>query len=267
VTSVIAGAFAARRDTGLGVRLFAALSAGLGGALGSSLALFPARHAQLQHGDGATLAGMSIAIAAAAGVILAFVMVGARTLGWSVAATGALIWGFLGGAVAVSATDPQARLGRLSAPGLSASFEHGFGLWGLPAITALLTVIVALVARFNGHNRFAIALSGAAGPATVALAYGVAGPGVSDFQKIPWISALVAVAAGLTVSVLVALPPRGTPKQAVERREPLPHRTPMRAPIPPKDSFADLRPSREPLTTASNSHSDRSQPFVPRPLG
>lgn len=212
VTSVIAGAYAGSRASGSGTRLSASFAAGLGGALGASIALYPARAATLPQGDARLMASIALGFAAITGLILAFGLLSARSLGWNVAVTSILVWGLLAVAVAAHATD--IRLGQLDTPGLSRSFVHSLSLWGLPAALGVLSLITAVVARFRGHNRAAVAFSGLAGPATIALAYAIAGPGVSDAQKIPWTSALITVAAGLAASLLVALPPRRTPAAA-----------------------------------------------------
>jgi hypothetical protein len=205
VTSVIAGAYAGSRASGSGTRLAASLAAGLGGALGASIALYPARETRLPQGDAQLLAGIALAFAAIAGFILAFGLLSARALGWNVAATSVLAWGLLALGVAGHADD--IRLGQIST-------VDGLTLWGLPAALGVLSLITAIVARVRRHHRAAVAFSGIAGPATIALAYALAGPGDGDPQKIPWTSALVAVITGLAASLLVALPPRGTPNGA-----------------------------------------------------
>lgn len=209
ISSVIAGAYAGSRASGSGARMSASFAAGAGGALGASIALYPARAATLPQGNPQLMAGIAVGVAAIAGLILAFGLLSARSLGWSAAGTGIAVWGLISIGVATHAD--SARLGQLDTPALSSSFVHILSLWGLPAAMAVLAIVTAIIARTAGRHRAAVALSGVVGPATIALAYAIAGPGDSDAQKIPWTSAMIAVAAGLAASLLVALPPRRTP--------------------------------------------------------
>lgn len=205
ISSVIAGAYAGSRASGSGTRMSASLAAGIGGALGASVALYPARSATLPQGDALLMVSIAVGFAAIAGFILAFSLLSARSLGWNVTAAAIAGWGLI--AVGVINHADSVRLGQLEAAGLS-----GLSLWGLPAAMAVLALVTAIIARTSGHHRAAVAFTGLAGPATIAIAYAIAGPGVSDAQKIPWISALIAVVAGLAASLLVALPPRRTPE-------------------------------------------------------
>jgi hypothetical protein len=213
VSSAVAGAYAGGRGATSGIRLSSALAAGFGGAAGASVALYPLGSAVLEQGDPRLLAGIALGFAAVAGFILAFGFLAARALAWNAAVVSLLVWGLLAAAIATKA--PQVRLAQLDTPNLSRSLVHGLSMWGLPVMVAVLSLLTAIVARVRGHHRAAIAFSGLAGAATIALAYALAGPGSSDAQKIPWTSALVAAVAGLTASVLVALP-RRTPDEADE---------------------------------------------------
>jgi hypothetical protein len=208
ITSVIAGAYASSRASGSGTRMTASFAAGLGGALGASVALYAARAATLPKGDAQLMVGIAIGFAAIAGFILAFGLLSAASLGWNAAATAAVVWAFI--AVGVATHADSVTLGRLDTPDLSKSIVHSLTLWGLPVAMAVLALVTAIIARTRGHHRGAVAFTGVAGPATIALAYVIAGPGASDTQKIPWTAAMIAVVAGLAASLLVALPPRRT---------------------------------------------------------
>lgn len=208
ITSVIAGAYAGSRASGSGTRVSASFAACLGGALGASIALYPARAATLPKGDAQLTVGIALGFAAIAGFILAVGLLGARSLGWNAVVVGILAWGLI--AIGVATHADSARLGQLDTPDLSPSLVHNLGLWGLPVAMAALGIVTAIIARIRGHHRAVVAFSGLAGPATIALAYAIAGPGDSDPQKIPWTSAMIALVAGLAVSLLVALPPRRT---------------------------------------------------------
>ncbi|NUR69855.1 MAG: hypothetical protein HOU81_03465 [Hamadaea sp.] len=300
VIAVAAGTAIGAHSAGLGVRVSAAVAAGIGGAAGTAIALFPARHAQLPNGDPALQAGLALTIGAAAGLVFAFAILSARSLAWSAGAYALVVWGLIAGGVAKSADAPP-RLGGLAGLGLSPAAVDDAQLFGLPAIAAVLGVIVAVTARLRGHHRLAVALSGAAGPATVALAYAIAGPGSSDFQKLPWVAALGAVLTGLVASAIVAIPPRRQPDDATSSTlgtEALAVPAPTSAPdsavrtetdkLPPRrESKARPAPARsrprptndaveswvsglgEPsaATNASASSSSERGGFVPRPLG
>lgn len=247
ISSVIAGAYAGSRASGSGTRMSASFAAGIGGALGASVALYPARAATLPQGDAQLMVGIAVGFAAIAGLIVAFSLLSARSLGWNVTAAAIAVWVLI--AVGVINHADSIRLGQLEASGLP-----GLSLSGLPAAMAVLALIIAIIARTSGHHRAAVAFTGLAGPATIALAYAIAGPGTSDAQKIPWISAMIAAAAGLTASLLVALPPRRTPEADTQSwgGEPFP------LPKSSTDTFPDLQRRRRSFDDLD----DRAAPVV-----
>ena len=88
---------------------------------------------------------------------------------------------------------------------------------------AVVGLVVAGVARWRRSGRFGVALAGFGGPAVVAAAYLVAGPGASadrTAQADPYLAALIAVGAGLIASVLIAMPGRRVPVHAPAGPEP-----------------------------------------------
>ncbi len=270
LAAVMLGTVVSSRNAGLGTRFSAAIAAALGGALGSAVALVPARHADVPLGDPLLLAGIAIGLAAAAGTLLAFVSAHGRALAWNAIVYGIVVWALLG--EATTGPDP-ARLGQLSEARLSGPLVHNLGLWGPPAAAGVLALVVAVLARVRGQHRLPIALSGLAGPAMVAIAYLVAGPGSSDYQKIPWVAAMLAAGVGLAVSVVVGLPPRRDDAVA-EAMSTDTAPLPQRQPGPVADGFAPRPASRRPDSTESwlNDLSPRRTPedkqqFVPRPLG
>jgi len=302
VIAVAVGTAVGARPAGLGIRVSAAVAAGLGGAAGTALALVPARHAHIPNGDPRLQAGLALGIGAAAGLIFAFALLSARALLWNATAYAVLTWGLIAGAAGRSENPPH--LGGLAGLGLSPDLVHSSQLWGLPVLAAVLGLLVALAARLRGHHRLAVALSGAAGPATVGLAYVIAGPGSSDVQKLPWIAALGAIVTGLAASVLVAIPPRRQPDLAAtdpatmtaatgEDLPSLPSRRDWKAeiaaPAPkqpkqapkqtPKPTKSSPRPSNDAVESWVSTLTDtgvekmrpaadeNDRPFVPRPLG
>ncbi len=98
--------------------------------------------------------------------------------------------------------------------------------WTGPSLMIGMAVVggalVALVARWGGGGRPWIAMSGLAGPLVVAAAYLLAGPGTADpGQRDAYYASLIAVAAGLFASALIAAPrprtPARIPKTAARR--------------------------------------------------
>jgi hypothetical protein len=89
---------------------------------------------------------------------------------------------------------------------------------------AAVAVLVSAIARWRGARRLGASLAGLGGPALVAAAYLVAGPGAQGSpQSQTYVAALIATAAGLAASTLVAIPgrraaakPRVRPAPAVE---------------------------------------------------
>jgi len=81
-----------------------------------------------------------------------------------------------------------------------------------------IAVLVALRAARAGQRRALVALSGAAGPVLVLIAYRLGGPGTGDHvaQLLPYLVAHLAVPVGLAGSVLVAL---AVPRPAVPAPE------------------------------------------------
>jgi hypothetical protein len=74
----------------------------------------------------------------------------------------------------------------------------------------VLGFAVAMVARWGGAQRPAVAASGMAGPALVAAAYALAHPDLSDLT---FRSSLYAIGAGLLAAILVAIPGRDEPRE------------------------------------------------------
>ncbi len=218
--SVLSGAFvgrlAVRREdwrVGVGARISASLAAALGAAAVVGLAWLPASGAQP---PGNVNPGLVVSITAGAGIvgglILALLALAARPVAVGLQVSIAWLWlTALGCAVAGLVTHqpyPAPRLGVLDAPQLAGS------VWNNPrlmvGLAALVGLVVAGFARWRRSGRFGVSLAGFGGPALVATAYLIAGPGTSDdtAQGEPYLTAMVAVGAGLIASVLIAMPGR-----------------------------------------------------------
>jgi hypothetical protein len=231
----LVGRMAVRRakgSDGVGARITASLAAVAGASAVVGLAWLPAHNA---HPPANVNPGLVVSLTAGAGIlvglVLALVAVFAAPVAVGLRITVAWLWLMaIGCAVAGLLSHqpyPAPRLGALDAPSLIASspWTESRLMIGAAAVVALG---VAGVARWGGGGRLGVALSGVGGPAVVAASYLIAGPGSGaerPAQAEPYVAALIAAAAGLVLSVLIAMPGRRTaapPEPAREFvREPL----------------------------------------------
>jgi hypothetical protein len=221
LAGALVGRLAVRRHRGadsFGSRLTAALVAALGAGAAVGLAWLPAQSLQPPTNVDA---GLVVALTASAGVlvglILALLALSARPVAVGLQATAAWIWLVaIGATVAELSSDaqtyPAPRVAMLDAPSvLPASPWTGPRM--MIIVAAAVGLVVSGVARWRGSGRLGAALAGFGGPAVVAAAYLVAGPGPAGdpaSQRDPYLAALFAVGAGLVASVLVAMPGRRT---------------------------------------------------------
>ena len=214
LSGALVGRLAVRREgwrVGVGARISASLAAALGAAAVVGLAWLPASAAQP---PGNVNPGLVVSITAGAGIVgglvLALLALAARPVTVGLQVSIAWLWLTAGGcAVAGLVTHqpyPAPRLGVLDAPQLAGS------VWNNPrlmvGVAALFGLVVAGFARWRKSGRFGVSLAGFGGPALVATAYLIAGPGTNSdsAQGEPYLAAMVAVGAGLIASVLIAMP-------------------------------------------------------------
>jgi hypothetical protein len=201
-------------------RLTAAGSAGLGAIVAlAPLTVYPAVTAKLDNLDPAITVGVNVAGAAAAGIVLAALVAGNPPLTSGVLVVALAVWG-LGIASAVSTAPAQGRLylspvrlGVLDIHALQAVQRAQFSM---PALAILVSVLVALGGRARYRSRVLIAVCGATGPLTVALAYLISGPGISHEvtnQADAYLGAMIAVVVGLIPSMIIALLPGYKPER------------------------------------------------------
>ncbi len=205
-------------------RVAAAFSAGVGASIAVGLAWLPARSAKPPvsvHPE--LLVAMAAGVAIVVGIVIALVAMSVPPIAGGVRAAAAWIWLVgIGSAIAGYLThEPYAppRLGVLDAPSIVP-----VAWWSGPllmiAVAAILGVVIASVARWAEAGRSGIAFSGFAGPAVVAAAYLIAGPGDTNLQTEPYRAALISVGAGLIGSVAVSIPkPRRSATTAKAGRE------------------------------------------------
>jgi type IV secretory pathway TrbD component len=206
------------------------------------LSMQPARAAQLttQSVNPALIVGLAAGLGAVAGLLAAIAILGLRTFTWSVATIGTLVW--ITALVSVAPhvgpkdTVPTIRLGVLE--NAVQAGNRWIETLGMPVAALLVGAAVAGIARWRQYPPLAAAISGLAGPATLALAYLVAGPGPNSNQTdqvAPYLGALIAVPAGLLGSLLVVVARRPimAPKPATEadgaQQPDLPDQPPTRA--------------------------------------
>jgi type IV secretory pathway TrbD component len=241
--AVTAAGVARRHDyqPGAGTRIALALLGGLGAGTVAPLSMLPARAAQLttQSFNPAFVVGLAAGLGAVAGLLAAIAILGLRTFTWSVATIGTLIWiaGLVSAAPHLGPKDsmPTIRLGVLD--NATQAGSRWVETLGMPVAALLAGAAVAGVARWRQYPPLAAAISGLVGPATLALAYLIAGPGLNSNQTdqvAPYLGALIAVPAGLLGSLLVVVARRPTraAKPATEagsaEQPDLPGQTPTR---------------------------------------
>ncbi len=215
--SVLAGAAMGRRAVirpgraeGVMARLTAALFAVIGACAAMTLIWLPARDATppvAAYPDLEVLLHSGAGIIA--GLVLALLALFVSPIAGNLRAVVAWVWLAGIGSAAAGLSSGEAftspRLGIVDAPSTPT------GWWSGPesfiAVAGLLGLGVAVIARWGGAQRWAVAISGFAGPALVATSYLVAGSTADLLRAQPLRSVLIAVVAGLGASILVAVPP------------------------------------------------------------
>jgi hypothetical protein len=200
-----------RRD-GAGARLVASLCAAVGAGAVVGLAWLQASGTQPPT---QVNPGLVVSLTAGAGVLAGFLLallaLSARPVAAALFASLTWLWLVgIGSAVAGFVTHepyPAPRLGVLDAPQFAGS------AWTNPRLMFVMAVLVGIVVagipRWRRAGRLGVALAGFPGPAMVAAAYLIAGPGTGadrSAQSDPYFAALIAVGAGLVASVLIAMP-------------------------------------------------------------
>ncbi|HET8682299.1 MAG TPA: hypothetical protein VFM54_10555 [Micromonosporaceae bacterium] len=234
--AVIAGALAGvdslrrhRLHPGFGGWVGATLAATPGAAVTIPLVAVPASAAELPFTSPALEAGIAAAVGILAGVFGALAVLCARLIAGSVYATIFWVWAVAlasAGALMGSSAPPRGqRLGVLALPGMSFDLTQDLVLVMTAGAAVLLGGLIAAYGRWLGEHRLVVAASGLAGPALLAAAYLIAGPGrTSDppDQLVPYWAALIGVGAGTVTSVLVAFvrrPLRAQPDEPEETGE------------------------------------------------
>ncbi|MEJ3750888.1 hypothetical protein WEI85_47665 [Actinomycetes bacterium KLBMP 9797] len=261
IVATVAGALAADRrarqhkhHAGTGSRLGYSVFAGIGAAAALPLCMLPARAADAPSGDPVLIVGLSVGLGVIAGLFAAIVVIGQGPLLGNVVVMSAGVWllGLISAVQSVREPAPAVRLGTYDAATLADSTTQRLAVLTMPVLALLAGALTAGVSRWLGRPSRAVVASGLIGPAMLALAYLIAGPGsdIDDYQAAPYWGALVAIAAGTLGSALVAVlrrPTRARPSASDAPTTPAPNASdgPPPAGPPPRGTA----PADGPTTT------------------
>jgi hypothetical protein len=253
----LAGAAAGARTAGryqlvrqLGRRIIVAVAAGVGALVVVPLTALPAETAELVGRAGAVPA-LEVALAAGlgmvVGVLAAVAVLSLRLVALSVTLLVAGVWLLalvsVAPSLAPTADLPAVRLGVLDLPALGG--ESAAAVLSAPILALLICGAVAAAARSRGLPPLPTAVSSTAAPGLLALVYLVGSPGTGDraVQAAPYAGALMAVAAGLLVSLGVGVV-RGSarPGGAVAAPELTPDTWPAPVPVDPRPALGPPEP-------------------------
>jgi hypothetical protein len=194
-----------------GVQAATAAAAALGALVVAPLSMQPARAAEVASADPVVSVGVIAALGAGIGFVAALATLVQRPIRWNVGAIIAAVWflAVLSVTPSLGPDDPLpvVRLGVLDPSWLGAGTAQRLAVVTMPALALVTGALAGALARSRGLPRPAVASCGVGGPALLALAYLVAGPGGSSdgYQAAPYWGALIAVVAGGLGSVLAAI--------------------------------------------------------------
>ena len=196
----------------LGSRVACAVGGGVGALAVAPLAMLPARNAEIAGVDAVVIAGLSAALGALAGVFAGIALLSQRVFGLNLAAVTVGVWliALLSVAPSLGPDDPlpEVRLGVLDATWLGDGLAQRLAVILMPGLALAAGALIGALARWRGLPLVPVAVSGVVGPALLAAAYLIAGPGSGDsdrYQTAPYWGALIAVAAGGLGSVLASV--------------------------------------------------------------
>jgi hypothetical protein len=227
VIAVVAGAAVGRRAVrrptrpdGVVARTLAALAASAGAGAAVILVWLPSGDVRAPATvDPRLVVTLTASAGILVGAMVALATLSVAPLAGSVSVTVVWVWLVaIASALADTASGSARsapRLAVVDAPGLVPVDQWWTGPSLMIGMAVVLGALVALVARWGGGSRPWIAMSGLAGPLVVAAAYLLAGPGTADpGQRDAYYASLIAVAAGLFASALIAAPSPRTPAKS-----------------------------------------------------
>jgi hypothetical protein len=206
----------------LGSRMAVAFAAGLGAAIVVPLTALPADRAVLA-GQPVASPVLEAALAAGFGVVLGIIAavtaLSVRLVALSVTLLVAVVWLLalvsVGPSLGPTADLPEVRLGVLDLPAIGGA-RSTVAVLTPPVLALLVCGVIAGAARFLFLPPLQTAISSTAAPGLLALVYVIGSPGTGDraVQTSPYAGALIAVAAGLLVSLLVGAVRLPAPRRA-----------------------------------------------------
>jgi hypothetical protein len=155
MTSAAIGGMAGRRalpsGAGVGTRVLAAITAGIGAAIVVPLTMQPARTARIDGVHPVFVIGVCAALGAAAGIFAAWAVISQAVARWSVTTVGIAVWVLAVASVVPSLAPggplPAARLGVFDARFLSADLTRRTALFTMPLLALIGGVAMGLAAR------------------------------------------------------------------------------------------------------------------------
>jgi hypothetical protein len=210
-----------RLSVSVGVRLVGASAAGLGAAVASlPLTLYPAIDAKLSLPvNPAITMGFTVCAALAVGMGMGALTAGNAPMTTNIAYFTFCIWVVAAFSLAEQGTFGRLYLDwpRLSVLDIDSLQPIPRASFSAPVLAGVVGLLIALIGRMRRQPRILIALSGAAGPLLVALAYLLSGPGPRELsgQADAYLGAMIAVVVGLTLSTIIAVLPRSSRERQV----------------------------------------------------
>lgn len=213
VFAALAGERSARRHrlpAGLGRTVALAASAGVGAGTVAPLAMLPARAAIVAGVQTVPVVGLSVGFGVLLGVLAALAVLSEPAIRVNVSVVAGAVW-----ALALVSSGPSFGTGRpravlpgvLDPAGLSAALAPRIAVVTMPAVALLAGAVVGWVARRRGSSTLTAAVCGWVGPALVAGAYLIAGPGdgIGGSADAAYWGSVLGVGAGALGSVLAVL--------------------------------------------------------------
>ncbi len=231
------------KTAGTGMRILAAVAAGLGAAVVVPLTMQPARTAQVAGVNPVFVIGVCAGLGALAGMFAAYAALSRVVARWSLLTVGAVVWVLAIVSVAPSLAPadplPDVRLGVFDPAFLSSAVTQRTALFTMPAVALICGALLGWAARRRSLSLVDIALAGLPGPALLTVAYLIAGPGSGPdrYAVVPYWAAMTAAGAGVLGSVLVAVLRHGEASNgSTGRRSKEGSPTPDRPPLPRRDA-------------------------------
>jgi hypothetical protein len=219
----IAGELVRRRPghpSGTIVTVGLSAAAAIGACVVVPLAMQPARTAQVAGTDTVLVVGITALLGALAGGAVGYAVLTWWTARLSAAVTTAAMWllALLSVLPSLRTTDPlpAVRLGGIDPAVFAATTSQRLALFTMPAVALIAGALLGWHARRRELGQALIVTAGLAGPAMLAAAYLIGGPGDGGqrYQSVPYWAAIGAVFAGVLGSLLAGLIRRTTDQPA-----------------------------------------------------